>query len=44
MDTIRRVRPPAVKGVYVRRVTLAPSMGPGVRVDAAEALALEPVK
>lgn len=42
MDTIRRVRPPAAKGNYVRRVTLAPSMGPGVKVDVASALALEP--
>jgi large subunit ribosomal protein L1 len=42
MDTIRRVKPSAAKGVYVRRVTLAPSMGPGVKVDPAAALALEP--
>ena len=42
MDTIRRVKPAAAKGVYVRRVTLAPSMGPGVKVDPAAALALEP--
>ncbi|MGC9396063.1 MAG: 50S ribosomal protein L1 [Anaerolineae bacterium] len=44
MDTIRRVRPAATKGVYVRRVTLAPSMGPGVHVDPAQALALESPK
>ena len=44
MDTIRRVRPPAVKGAYVKRVSLAPSMGPGVKVDVAAALALEPAK
>ena len=44
MDTIRRVRPPAAKGAYVRRLTLAPSMGPGVKVDPATALELEPVK
>jgi large subunit ribosomal protein L1 len=42
MDTIRRVKPAAAKGVYVRRVTLAPSMGPGVKVDPTAALALEP--
>ncbi len=41
MDTIRRVRPPAVKGAYIRRVTLAPTMGPGVKVDPMEALAME---
>jgi large subunit ribosomal protein L1 len=44
MDTIRRVKPSAAKGIYVRRVTLAPSMGPGVHVDAAQALALESAK
>jgi large subunit ribosomal protein L1 len=44
MDTIRRVKPPAAKGNYVRRVTLAPTMGPGVKIDVAQALALEPAK
>ena len=42
MDTIRRVKPSGAKGTYVKRVTVAPSMGPGVKVDAAQALALEP--
>ena len=42
MDTIRRVKPAAAKGTYVRRVTVAPSIGPGVKVDPAAALALEP--
>ncbi|MBN2007645.1 MAG: 50S ribosomal protein L1 [Anaerolineae bacterium] len=41
MDAIRRAKPSAVKGTYIRRVTLAPSMGPGVRVDATQALAME---
>jgi large subunit ribosomal protein L1 len=41
MSTIRRARPAAAKGLFIRRVTLAPTMGPGVKVDAAEALALE---
>jgi large subunit ribosomal protein L1 len=41
MDTIRRARPAAVKGIYVRRATLAPSMGPGVKMDTAAALAME---
>lgn len=44
MDTIRRVKPPAAKGNYVRRATLAPTMGPGVKIDVAQALALEPAK
>jgi len=42
MSTIRRARPSAAKGNFIRRVTLAPTMGPGIRVDANEALDLEP--
>ncbi len=41
MSTIRRARPAAAKGLFVRRVTLAPTMGPGIKVDPAEALAME---
>jgi large subunit ribosomal protein L1 len=41
MSTIRRARPPAAKGLFIRRVTLAPTMGPGVKVDPVAALALE---
>jgi len=41
METIRRVRPAAFKGIYIRRVTLAPSMGPGIKVDVTAALAME---
>lgn len=44
MEAIRRAKPAATKGIYVKRVTLAPSMGPGVRVDVAQALELEGVK
>lgn len=40
MEAIREARPAAVKGQYIRRVTLAPSMGPGVKVDPNMALAL----
>ncbi len=41
MEAIRRAKPPAAKGAYVKRVTVAPSMGPGIKVDPAEALAME---
>ncbi|HQE91964.1 MAG TPA: 50S ribosomal protein L1 [Anaerolineae bacterium] len=44
MEAIRRAKPAATKGIYVKRVTLAPSMGPGVRVDVAQALELEGIK
>ncbi len=33
MDAVVRARPSAAKGTYIRRVVLAPSMGPGIRVD-----------
>jgi len=41
MSAIRRARPPAAKGLFVRRVTLAPTMGPGIKVDPVAALAME---
>lgn len=33
IDAVESVKPSGVKGIYVRRVVLAPTMGPGVRVD-----------
>ncbi len=41
MDAIRKARPTAAKGNYVKRVTLTATMGPAVRVDANQALAME---
>jgi large subunit ribosomal protein L1 len=38
MDTIKRARPPAAKGQYVRRVVVTSTMGPGIRVDPTSAL------
>lgn len=38
LDSIKKARPSTVKGTYVRRVTLANTMGPGIRVDAVEAM------
>ena len=35
MDAIMRAKPPALRGRYLRRITLTSTMGPGVRVDAA---------
>jgi large subunit ribosomal protein L1 len=35
VDEVLRAKPAAAKGKYLKSVTLAPSMGPGVRVDVA---------
>ena len=40
IDAVVRAKPPAAKGQYVRSVTLAPTMGPGVKLDVAPTLAL----
>lgn len=39
LDAIRRARPASTKGAYVRRITMANTMGPGIRVDVNEAMA-----
>jgi large subunit ribosomal protein L1 len=39
VDAVQRAKPSGAKGTYMRTLTLAPSMGPGVRVDIPSALA-----
>lgn len=34
IDSIRKARPTGAKGVYVKRITLTSTMGPGVKIDA----------
>lgn len=43
MEAIVKARPAAAKGVYIRRVTVCNSMGPGVRVDTSAATAMKTV-
>ncbi len=38
LDAIKRARPPAAKGIYVRKITMANTMGPGIRLDVVEAM------
>jgi large subunit ribosomal protein L1 len=39
LDAIKRARPSAAKGTYIRKVTVANTMGPGINLDPAEAAA-----
>jgi large subunit ribosomal protein L1 len=39
VDAVNRAKPSGAKGTYMRTLTLAPSMGPGVRIDIPSALA-----
>lgn len=38
IESIKRARPAATKGTYVRRIVLANTMGPGIRLDPLEAI------
>ena len=39
VDAVNRAKPTGAKGTYMRTLTLAPTMGPGIRVDIPSALA-----
>ena len=41
MESVKKARPPAAKGSYIRRVTLTTTMGPGIKVDPIQAQAME---
>jgi large subunit ribosomal protein L1 len=41
MDALRKARPAGAKGAYIRRITVATTMGPGIKVEPNEAQALE---
>ena len=41
MSAIRKARPAGAKGNFVRKVTIASTMGPGIKVDPNEALNME---
>jgi large subunit ribosomal protein L1 len=41
MDAIRKARPAGAKGSYIKRITVATTMGPGIKVEPNEAQALE---
>lgn len=41
MDAIQQVKPSAAKGIYIKKITLNATMGPGVKVDIAQAMQLK---
>ena len=41
MDAIKRARPSAAKGNYIKRVTLTTTMGPGIKLDLSQVQSME---
>jgi large subunit ribosomal protein L1 len=41
MDAVKKARPPAAKGAYIRKATLTTTMGPGIRLDTAALTSME---
>ncbi len=41
MDALRKARPSGAKGIYLKRITVATTMGPGIKVDPNAAQSLE---
>lgn len=41
MEAIKKARPSAAKGNYIRRITIASTMGPGIKVDPSAAQSME---
>lgn len=38
LDTVKRARPAAAKGIYIRKIVMANTMGPPIRLDLSEAV------
>jgi large subunit ribosomal protein L1 len=41
MEAVQQVKPAAAKGVYIKKISLNATMGPGVKVDATQAAQLK---
>jgi large subunit ribosomal protein L1 len=41
VDAIKKARPAASKGTYIRKITVSTSMGPGIKVDPIQAQSME---
>jgi large subunit ribosomal protein L1 len=41
MEAVKKARPASMKGIYIKRVTLTATMGPGIKIDPAGAQSME---
>jgi large subunit ribosomal protein L1 len=41
MEAVQKARPPAAKGIYIRKVSMSSTMGPGIKIDPNQAVQME---